>query len=182
MNGAMGEQVDEQRPRYRPGDRADFDRLYRDSYHRILYTLVAILRDQQSAEDCAQETFAKAFRSWHRWTPEAPAEAWLHRIALNTAFSHQRAEQRRNQHAQRVVGNPLPDVDPLSLTDMIVALRQLPAQDAALIVMRHLHGYSNRELAVVLGLPESTVSSRLAAAKRRLEEELRTDDLVTEAG
>ena len=49
----------------------------------------------------------------------------------------------------------------------------------ALIVLRHHHGYSNREIAAALGLPESTISSRLVAAKRRLKQELRLDDVVT---
>lgn len=52
------------------------------------------------------------------------------------------------------------------------ALRRLPPKDAALIVLRHHHGYSNREIAAALGAPESTVASRLAAAKRRLQAEL----------
>ena len=52
------------------------------------------------------------------------------------------------------------------------ALRRLPAREAALVVLRYSHGYSNREMAVALGLPESTVSSRLAAARRHLFEML----------
>ena len=51
--------------------------------------------------------------------------------------------------------------------------------DAALIVLRHHHGYSNREIATALGMRESTISSRLAAAKRRLQRELQVDDVVT---
>jgi len=65
--------------RYRPGDREDFDRLYRESYHRIVYTLLGILRDRKAAEDCSQDTFVRAYRAWKRWKPEAPPEAWLHR-------------------------------------------------------------------------------------------------------
>jgi DNA-directed RNA polymerase specialized sigma24 family protein len=44
--------------------------------------LLAVLRDHPAAEDCAQETFVRAYRSWKDWKPDAPAEAWLHRIAL----------------------------------------------------------------------------------------------------
>jgi len=48
----------------------------------------------------------------------------------------------------------------------------LPAKQAAAIVLRHYHGYSNREIAYALGVPERTVASRLAAAKARLRRSL----------
>ncbi len=165
---------------YRPGDREDFDRLYRESYHRILYTLMSILRDREAAEDCAQETFVRAYRAWRRWKPEAPPEAWLHRIALNIAASYRRKERRRRLGATlRRDEPPPPDLDPPGASELLVALRRLPARDAALIVLRHHHGYSNREIAAALGVPETTISSRLAAAKSRLLHELRVDDVVT---
>jgi RNA polymerase sigma factor (sigma-70 family) len=165
---------------YRPGDRQDFDRLYRESYHRILYTLMSILREREAAEDCAQDTFVRAYRAWRRWKPEAPPEAWLHRIALNVATSYRRKERRRGVGAVlRRAESPSADLDRGSPSDLLLALRRLPARDAALIVLRHHHGYSNREIAAALGVPESTVSSRLVAAKRRLQRELRVDDIVT---
>ena len=53
-----------------------------------------------------------------------------------------------------------------------MALRKLPPEQAAAIILRHLHGYTNREIGTALGVPERTVASRLAAAKRRLRAEL----------
>ena len=61
-----------ERERYEPGSEADFERLYRNTYHRILGTLIALLRDRATAEDCAQETFERAYRNWHTWRPDAP--------------------------------------------------------------------------------------------------------------
>jgi RNA polymerase sigma-70 factor, ECF subfamily len=78
---------------YRPGVREDFDRLFRDSYHRILLTMTGMLRDPGAAEECAQEAFVRAYRAWDRWKPDVPAEAWVHRIALNVAISHRRRER-----------------------------------------------------------------------------------------
>jgi RNA polymerase sigma-70 factor, ECF subfamily len=165
---------------YRPGDRQDFDRLYRESYPRILHTLMAILRDREAAEDCAQETFVRAYRAWRRWKPDSPPEAWLHRIALNVAASYRRKERRRGLGGVLRRGEPPPaDFDPAGPTELLTALRRIPARDAALIVLRHHHGYSNRELAAAAGVPESTISSRLVTAKRRLKRELHLDDLVT---
>jgi len=166
-------------PTYRPGVREDFDRLFRDSYHRILFTLTGILRDPGAAEECAQEAFVRAYRAWGRWKPEAPAEAWLHRIALNVAISYRRRERLRGLgEVLRRKGPPeLNGHDPEGAVVLAEALRRLPPKDAALIVLRHHHGYSNREIAAALGAPESTVASRLAAAKRRLRHELKWEEV-----
>src|SRR5205085_6601921 len=126
---------------YRPGDREDFDRLYQESYHRIVYTLLGILRDREAAEDCAQETFVRAYRAWKRWKPEAPPEAWLHRIALNVATSYRRSERRRGLGAILRRETPPADLDPHVASELLVALRRLPPRDAALIMLRHHHGY-----------------------------------------
>jgi RNA polymerase sigma-70 factor, ECF subfamily len=175
-------------PAYRPGSPEDFDHLYRNSYPRILGTLVGILRDRAAAEDCAQETFVRAFRSWRSWKPTAPAEAWLHRIALNIAISYRRrARLREVGELVRRLGRPAPGADPADLAsraDLLSALRRLPPPQAAAIVLRHYHGYSNREIALSLGTPERTVASRIAAAKRRLQKEMgspgRSDVLIDE--
>src|SRR5438270_1776694 len=80
---------------YRPGDRSDFDRLYQASYPRLVRTLFALLGDVAAAEDCVQDAFVQAYKAWARWRPDAPAEAWLHRIALNQAHSYRRRQRIR---------------------------------------------------------------------------------------
>jgi RNA polymerase sigma-70 factor (ECF subfamily) len=53
-------------------------------------------------------------------------------------------------------------------SDLAAALAKLPPKQAAVIVLRHYHGYTNRAIANALGIPERTVASRLAVAKERL--------------
>ena len=164
-------------PAYKPGSVEDFDRLYRSSFNRILYTLYGILGDRAAAEDCTHDAFVRAFKAWKTWKPDAPAEAWLHRIAINVAYSHLR--QRRMREVGELVrrlGRPGPSQDPAEIAeggDLFRALRKLPPDQAAAVVLRHHHGYTNREIAFALGAPESTVASRLAKAKGRLREELK---------
>ncbi len=157
---------------YRAGSAVDFGRLYRSSYSRVLGTLVGVLGERAAAEDCAQETFVKAYQAWAQWRPDAPGEAWLHRIALNLAVSMQRRQKLREAgELVRRLGRPAPPPDPAlaaERSELAAALRRLPAKQSAAIVLRHYHGYSNREIAYALGIPERTVASRLAAAKSRL--------------
>src|ERR1700745_2977005 len=75
---------------YQAGNEADFERLYQASYGKILGTLTAMLGDRAAAEDCAQDAFERAYKKWATWQPIAPAEAWVHRIAINAAVSYQR--------------------------------------------------------------------------------------------
>ena len=161
-------------PEYQPGSEADFERLYRNSYRRILGTLITMLRDRAAAEDCTQDTFERAYKAWKSWRPDAPAEAWLHRIAINTAINGQRRERLQEVGAMlRRIGRPVEPADPAAVverSDVLDALRKLPPKQAAAIVLRHYHGYSNREIGIALGVPERTVASRLAAARARLQQ------------
>lgn len=158
---------------YTPGSEADFERLYVNTYRRILGTLITLVRDIPTAEDCAQETYERAYRSWSSWRPDAPAEAWLHRIAINVAISDRR-HQRIRQAGEMIrrLGKPAPGPDPAVVaeqSDMFRAIQKLPPKQAAALVLRHYHGYSNREIAASLGVPEQTVASRLATARKQLQ-------------
>jgi len=57
---------------------------------------------------------------------------------------------------------------------VLAEIRRLPAKQAAVVVLRHLHGYTNREIAASLGEPESTIASRLMVAKRTLRARLQS--------
>ena len=157
---------------YQPGSREDFDRLYRSAYPRVYRTLTAILHDPAEAEDCAQDAFVKAFQAWKRWRPDAPAEAWIHRIAVNRAISYRRSAQLRTVgELVRRLGRPAGGDDPAQVApkpDLLTALRSIPPKLAAAIVLRHYHGYNNREIAVALGVSERTIGTRLSQAAERL--------------
>ena len=162
-----------ERETYQPGSQADFERLYRNTYRRILGTLITLVRDVPAAEDCAQETYERAYRSWSSWRPDAPVEAWLHRIAINVAISDRRHQRIREAgEIVRRLGRPASGADPALVaeqSDVFRAIQKLPTKQAAALVLRHYHGYSNREIGAALGIPEQTVASRLATARKHLQ-------------
>jgi len=156
---------------YRPGSVTDFDRIYEATYSRLFTTLVALLHDRGAAEDCVQETYLRAFAAWPRWKPRAPVEAWLHRIAINVVVSHRRRERLREVgYVVRRLGLPSdPSPTETEAPEVLRELRALPPKQAAALVLRYVHGYTNREIAHSLGVPERTIASRLAAARSRLQ-------------
>ena len=162
---------------YKPGDEADFERFYQASYGKILGTLTGMLGDRAAAEDCTQDAFERAYKKWAVWQPIAPAEAWVHRIAINVAVSYQRKMKLREVgEVIRRLGLPPNDPDPQEVVqhrDLATALTKLPPKQAAAVVLRHYHGYTNRAIAQALGIPERTVASRLTVGKRRLQEILK---------
>jgi RNA polymerase sigma-70 factor, ECF subfamily len=168
---------------YEPGSAEDFDRLYRAAYPRVYRTLVAILANAAEAEDCAQDAFVRAFKAWKRWRPDAPAEAWIHRIAVNHAITYRRRARIRSAgELVRRLGRPANSADPAEVAtqpDLLGALRTIPPKLAAAIVLRHYHGYNNREIAAALGVSERTVGTRLRRAAERLRRTLGEDPLPT---
>src|SRR2546427_9871055 len=168
----VGISADPEFPAYEPGSRDEFDRLYRDSYPRIYKTMLAVLADPAAAEDCTQDAFVLAFRAWARWRPDAPAEAWLHRIAINVAVSYQRKAKLRSIGATlRRLGRPASGPDPAQVVldrDLAAAVRRLSPKLRAALVLRHYHGYTNREIAAAIGVSERTVNKRLRIAAERM--------------
>jgi RNA polymerase sigma-70 factor, ECF subfamily len=156
----------------RPGNRDDFDRLYRENYPRLLRTLYAITGDAAAAEDCVQEAFVKAWHAWPRFRPERAPEGWLHQIAVNTAISYRRRARLRSVgEIVRRLGHPGAGPDPgeaASTPDVVKALAALPPRVAADFVLRYHHGYNNREIARLEGVSERTVGARLAQAREEL--------------
>jgi RNA polymerase sigma-70 factor (ECF subfamily) len=169
-------------PGYEPGSHEDFDRLYRNSYQRIYRTMLAVLGDRAAAEDCTQDAFVLAFRAWARWRPDAPAEAWLHRIAINVAVSyHRKASLRSIGTILRRLGRPAAGPDPAQVAldrDLTDALRHLQPRLRAALVLRHYHGYNNREIAAAIGVSERTVNKRLRIASGRMRALLARDHKV----
>jgi RNA polymerase sigma-70 factor (ECF subfamily) len=157
---------------YEPGSTDDFDRLYRASYPRVYRTLLGVLGDPAAAEDCTQDAFVSAFHAWSRWRPDAPPEAWLHRIAINAAVSYQRRARLRSMgEVLRRLGRPASGVDPADAAlgrDLANALRKIPPRLRAALVLRHYHGYTNREIAAAIGVSERTVNKRLRVAADRM--------------
>src|SRR5229473_2928573 len=141
----------EPKAEYTPGNEADFERLYQTSYGKILGTLTAMLGDRAAAEDCAQDAFERAYRKWDTWQPIAPAEAWVHRIGINAAVSHQRKMRLREVgEVIKRIGRPALAPDPqdhIERRDVAEAL----AKDRLRVMLRHSYLETNDAAGVRIG-------------------------------
>jgi RNA polymerase sigma-70 factor (ECF subfamily) len=149
------------------------DELFRrhwPSAHRAAFLVV---HDAAAAEDIAQEAFLAALRALDRFDRRRPLGPWLHRIVVNRAIDWTRARTLRAESAADAVPEaPAPDAAEPFDDEILSALADLGPEHRAVVVLRHLLGYTPGEIAAMLELPRGTVNSRLRRALDALAKEL----------
>lgn len=141
-------------------------RLHWPRSYRAAYLVV---HDAAAAEDIAQEAFLSAIRHLDRFDRRRPFGPWLHRIVVNRAIDWTRARQLRAE-AELVADVEAPEGRRELDGSVLAALAELPPDHRAVIVLRHLLGYTPGEIAGLLGLPRGTVNSRLRRGLDSLQE------------
>jgi RNA polymerase sigma-70 factor, ECF subfamily len=160
--------------RAREGDATAATEFVRQTQAQLWRMLVA-LSDREVAEDLAQETYARAFRSLPGFRGESPIRPWLLSIARRVAADHIRAARTRPRTDPRVVLDD--DIAPAARGDLAeaVVLRGLVAEldldRRTAFVLTQLLGLSYLEVAQICDCPVGTVRSRVARAR---------DDLITQ--
>ena len=140
-------------------------RLHWPNAYRAAY-LVA--HDAAAAEDIAQEAFLAALRRLDRFDRSRPFGPWLHRIVVNRAIDWVRARRLR---AEAELPDTFAPEHAAELSDAtLAALAALSPEHRAVIVLRHLLGYTPGEIAELLDLPRGTVNSRLRRGLDQLRE------------
>ncbi len=149
------------------GSAEDFEALFALHWPRAYRTAWLVVHDAAAAEDIAQEAFIAALRALDSFDRRRPFGPWLSRIVVNRAIDWARARRLQAVPAESVA--PVaPEPEGWS-EEIVVALRSLPVDQRAVVVLRHGLGYTPGEIARMLDLPRGTVNSRLRRALDRLE-------------
>lgn len=146
--------------------KTQFRELYDQEYVPVYRAIRAVVLDSAAAEDLTQETFVRAYRARHRYTPTAPPGAWLRRIGINLAISYLRRQKLARFLPARLYVTPdRRDYDRAEARDVVEkALTALSPKLRAAIVLHYYEGMTREEIADVLGVPAGTVASRIAKA------------------
>lgn len=146
-------------------------------------------KNPENAEDLVQETYAKAFSSFHQFTEGTNLRAWLYRILTTTFINIYRKEQRQplisdgeieewqiaeaathtsdqGKSAEVEALEQLPD------SDIKNALQDLPEEFRLAVYFADVEGFSYKEVAEILNIPTGTVMSRLHRGRKLLREAL----------
>jgi RNA polymerase sigma-70 factor (ECF subfamily) len=144
-------------------------------------------RNHADAEDLVQETYARAFASFHQFRDGTNLKAWLNRILTNVFITGYRKKQREPvltsagmqdwqlARIQSHTASGLRSAEEVALDHMpdarvIWALRQLPENFRIPVYLADVEGFGYREIAAVMRCPVGTVMSRLHRGRRRLRE------------
>jgi RNA polymerase sigma-70 factor (ECF subfamily) len=154
------------------------EELFRRHWRRAHRAAYLVVGDAAAAEDIAQESFLAAIRALDRFDRRRPFGPWLHRITVNRAIDFARARSLRSETAMPAGGAAEPTASSASeptapprerLSEPLLdALAALAPEQRAVVVLRHLLGYTPGEIGEILGLPRGTVNSRMRRALDRL--------------
>jgi RNA polymerase sigma-70 factor (ECF subfamily) len=149
----------------------DFVEMVDPLYAGLVQRLTLVLHDAEDARDVAQETYLRAWRAWDRFEG-SDARGWLHTIGLRLAFNRRRSRQRGLAVLPRFGATEAPTWVPGERLDLWAALGDLRPAERAALLLNVLDGYTQAEIAEILGAPPGTVGGWIAAAKRRTREAL----------
>jgi RNA polymerase sigma-70 factor (ECF subfamily) len=171
------------------GDATALEALY-DRYGEAAWSLaLRILTDQSLAEDVVREVFLSLWREARRFDP---ARGTVATYLLSTTHHRavdvvRREENLRRRHRPEEALALAPD-QPSGLEDedevevagrrgrIRAALAELPEPQREALMLAYFGGYTQREIASLVGVPLGTVKTRMAAGMRRLKDELREAD------
>ncbi len=180
MDYSSVERVREQEliSRAQAGDRAAFAALVRE-HSDMVYTLARrLVGDPHMAADIAQETMIRAWKSLPNFRGESRLSTWLHRITVNTAWTHKKRARKHlgpNLDEMGEIAAPV-DLNHPEFAGEIADLRGrlhtaldlLPDAQRQIVVMKDIHGWSHAEIADSAGISITAAKVRLHRARARL--------------
>jgi RNA polymerase sigma-70 factor (ECF subfamily) len=158
---------------------------YMDQVHSACLYLT---RQKEEAEDLQQETYLRAYRFWHQFTPGTNCKAWLMTILHNT-FKNRYRERHRDMrtiefdestceldsdlHDTLARTNPEEIVFSRLLDGPVeAALKALPVEFLEVILLVDIQELTYEEAGAVVGSPVGTIRSRLSRGRRLLQASL----------
>jgi RNA polymerase sigma-70 factor, ECF subfamily len=160
------------------GDLRAFTELVRKYEKPVAATVISMLGYCSEADDVGQEVFISFYKNIEKFRYESGVKTYLIRIAINLSLNELKRRKRLNfrftdyKNVSNEVAN---DTQNISDNQEVIqlAINKLDKKMKAVVILRLIEGYSTKETAEILEIPEGTVLSRLARAQEILREFLK---------
>ncbi len=159
------------------GDREAFGELVAQHQHEVFTLAVRLVRDRDLAADVSQDAFIRAWRAMSKFRGDAKFSTWMHRITVNTAWTH-RAKRNRvrldpldvmTSEPQALTLDPVRAGEAASAAPKIKeALMQLTDSIRSVVVLKDIYGWSHAEIAEHLDVSVTAAKVRLHRGRKEL--------------
>lgn len=151
-----------------------WDEIYARHYPELLRYAASVCRDEQLAQDIAQEVFMRALQNADTFEDLSPSQrrAWLFRALKNYMMDCFRRSKLENEYCQMLPEEEGRSDPGIERVENSLLLASLSEQDRALFHLRYEQGCNASEIAELLGIPPGTVRARLSRCRALLKKQL----------
>ena len=164
------------------GDPEAFETLVRQTHRTVFSFAFRIVGNAEDAADVTQDVYVRVWRSIRSFRGESQFGSWLYRITSNAALTHLKRRQRQGDPVDPVDLPEVPGPDRVQQADDAAALEQalkvLPPEQRAVIVMKDVYGMTCEQIGKELGSTEGAIKVRLFRARHRLADLLAGEGVV----
>lgn len=175
------------------GDDSAFEEIIKLYEQKICSTIYYMVKNENIVEDLAQEVFIKIYKNLSKFNEESSLYTWIYRITMNTCIDQIKKEKKftyintyvetddgeievqiedENQRVDTILENKIRQ------ESIIKAIKSLPSEQRALIVLRDIRQFKYMEIAEMLDLNLGTVKSKISRARQSLKESLEKDGTI----
>lgn len=172
------------------GDDSAFEEIVKLYQQKVCNTIFYMIKNENIVEDLAQEVFIKVYRNLSKFNEESSLYTWIYRITMNTCLDQIKKEKKityistiveteegeveaqfedENQRVDEILESKI------RKEVLLKAIKSLPAEQRALIVLRDIRQFKYMEIAEMLKLNLGTVKSKISRARQNLKESLERD-------
>jgi RNA polymerase sigma factor (sigma-70 family) len=154
--------------------RLDMNKLVNEYGNQLLRMCFLYLKDIHLAEDAVQDTFIKAYKNYSQFKGIAQEKTWIMRIAINVCKNYLRKSWWKQTSYSKLL-KQIPYNDPENIGDdtLLLEIMKLSSKYKEVILLFYYQEMKIREISEALQISESTVSVRLARARKILKRNLK---------
>ena len=174
--------------RAKEGDNSAFEEIIKLYEQKVCSTIYYMVKDQNVVEDIAQDVFIKIYRNISKFNEQSSLYTWIYRITMNCCFDELKRDKKVTVFSNYIENDdgdeeevqfedPSQNVSKiieskLDKEELVKAIKRLPDDQRAIIVLRDIRGFTYWEIADMLKLKLGTVKSKINRARIALKEEL----------